>query len=259
MKNRISTLYTKKKSEILNVYFTAGYPKLDSLPQIVKTLDDTGVDLIEIGMPYSDPLADGETIQNSSTIALKNGMVLDLMFDQIAQTRSVSEIPIVLMGYYNQLLQYGTDKFFDKLEQIGVDGIIIPDLPMEEYERDYKEILDKKNIGISFLITPHTSDHRISKALNLSTSFTYIVSSASITGSKNEKNPKQQAYFKKVKKMCDGNFSLIGFGIHDHASYMQASTFSNGAIIGSAFIKHIGKKGADKNSITEFVNSIRNK
>jgi len=259
MNNRLTRLYDKKKSEILNVYFTAGYPKLDSLVGIVKSLDHSGVDLIEIGMPYSDPLADGETIQNSSSIALANGMGLDLMFSQIASARQQSDIPIILMGYYNQLLQYGTAEFFDKLSEVSVDGIIIPDLPMEEYEQDFLDVLKDKQIGISFLVTPHTSDERIDKALAMSSSFVYIVSSASITGSENKENPRQKAYFEKIKSMCKEHFSLIGFGIHNHESYIQASHYSNGAIIGSAFIKHLGEHGDSSSSIQNFVDTIRNK
>ena len=233
--NRIKALFAIKKQKILNVYFTAGYPALEDTTKIASALTKQGVDLIELGMPYSDPLADGPTIQKSSMQALKNGMTLEKIFSQVKIFRRDHETPIILMGYLNQVMQYGKEKFISKCAAIGIDGLILPDLPMDVYEEEYQSLLEENHIAISFLITPHTSKERIKKADLLSTAFVYVVSQSSITGNTHSINTTQQQYFDRINDMNLSSPSLIGFGIHDTKTYKVACANSNGAIIGSAF------------------------
>ncbi len=255
--NRIQALFKKKKESVLNIYFTAGHPRLDSLLEIVPALYEAGVDLVEIGMPYSDPLADGETIQASSKIALKNGMHLSLLFEQITQLRETCDIPLILMGYYNQLIQYGIEKFFMDASAAGVDGLIIPDLPLDEYASQLKNQFEKYNLGISFLVTPKTSDARIREAAELSSDFLYIISSSSITGSKSDIEDTQLSYFKRVEELAPDTPRLIGFGIHDKASFDKAAAQANGAIIGSAFIRHLDSIHGLAEASKTFVQNIK--
>jgi len=255
--NRIATLFNRKKEHILNIYFTAGYPELDAAVSIVNHLDKAGVDIVELGIPYSDPLADGPTIQESGTHALKNGMTIDLLFAQLKKLREQSEMPIVLMGYFNQMLQYGVEAFLDKAVSNGADAVIMPDLPMEVYERDYQSMFEERSLGISFLVTPQTSDERIKKAAALSKhSFLYIISKSSITGSASDISEEQINYFNKVKELKGDTPSLIGFGIHDKQTFLKASANANGAIIGSAFIRHLSKHGYQAESIASFTDAI---
>ncbi len=254
--NRINAVFKSKKESILNIYFTAGHPKLDSLLEIIPALEEAGTDIIEIGMPYSDPLADGETIQASSEIALKNGMELNLLFKQITKLRQTNKIPLILMGYYNQVLQYGVDKFLKDAASAGIDGLIIPDLPMQEYETQLKEKFIKNNLGISFLVTPQTSDTRIKKAAALSSAFLYIISSSSITGTTSNIADGQITYYNKVRSLISNTPSLIGFGIHNSSSFKKASLYADGAIIGSAFIRHLEGKKNLRSACKEFVQSI---
>lgn len=254
--NKILKTILDKNKNILNIYVTAGYPKIDSLHQIVKILNSLEVDLLEIGIPYSDPLADGPTIQNSSETALKNGMNLDLLFSQLNEIKSTNKIPLILMGYYNQLLQYGVENFLKKASESDVSGMIVPDLPMDVYEKQYKHEFEKYKIGISFLITPNTTEERIKKADHLSNTFVYAVSQTSITGKTSDLNKNQNDYFEKLKKIEFKNPYLIGFGIFDKTSYNQACKFSNGAIIGSAFIRIIANEVSEKN-ISNFISGIR--
>ena len=239
--NRLSQLFQNKKANILNIYFTAGYPKRDDTEGVILALEKAGVDLIELGMPYSDPLADGPTIQESGSKALENGMTLELLFQQIKNVREKTQIPLILMGYYNQVLQFGDDKFFQLCAENGVDGLILPDLPLEIYERDYQKRLADLNLKISFLITPQTPTERIRKIDKLSTGFIYIVSSYAITGAKTGISEEQIAYFKRIEKMKLQNSRLIGFGISDRETFNIACSHANGAIIGSAFIKALGR------------------
>ena len=239
--NRLTQLFQNKKSNILNIYFTAGYPKRDDTEGVILALEKAGVDLIELGMPYSDPLADGPTIQESGSKALENGMTLNVLFEQIKRVREKTQIPLILMGYYNQVLQFGDDKFFQLCAETGVDGLILPDLPLEIYERDYQKRLADLNLKISFLITPQTPTERIRKIDNLSTGFIYIVSSYAITGAKTGISEEQIAYFKRIEKMKLQNPRLIGFGISDRETFNIACSHANGAIIGSAFIRALGK------------------
>lgn len=246
----------EKGKEILNVYCTAGYPKLDSTVTILKSLSDQGVDLIELGMPYSDPLADGETIQRSSQIALQNGLSLDILFSQVREARKYTQVPIIAMGYYNQMLQYGVDRFLSSASEVSIQGLIIPDLPMDIYERDYVALFEKYKMEISFLITPLTSDTRIRQADRLSSAFIYVVSQTSITGKKGDIQSEQKEYFERTEKMDLECPRLIGFGIHDKTTYDVACKYSHGAIIGSAFIRALDGENIE-NSIEKFIKGIR--
>jgi len=254
---RLESLFENKKKDILNIYTTAGYPQLGSTVEVVVALDKAGVDIVEIGMPYSDPMADGETIQLSSKQALENGMSLQILFEQIKEIRTQATIPIILMGYLNQIIQYGTDSFLAKCQEVGVDSLIIPDLPLDIYEEEYLALIEQYGLGFSFLVTPQTSDTRILKAAKMTSSFLYVVSQSSTTGKSKDIQDHQVKYFKRLQGLNIGTPQLIGFGIHDKASFYKASSYANGAIIGSAFIKHLKKNGDDLSQSTqEFVNAI---
>ncbi|MEL6924032.1 MAG: tryptophan synthase subunit alpha [Bacteroidota bacterium] len=255
--NRIEKLFAEKQNDILNIYFTAGYPTLDSTPTVIKSLTAAGVDLIEVGMPYSDPLADGPTIQESGMAALKNGMTLEILFDQLQQVRKECEVPLVMMGYFNQMMQYGEERFLEACKAAEIDALILPDLPMDVYEREYKSLFEQYQIPIVFLITPQTSEDRIRKIDELSNGFIYMVSNNSITGAKSGISEMQMDYFNRINAMQLRNPRLIGFGISNYATYRTACDYSNGAIIGSAFIKTIGKATQLEQSIHEFVQMVR--
>lgn len=254
--NRIKRLFKNKDKDILNIYFTAGYPDLDDTESIILELEKSGADLIEIGMPYSDPLADGPTIQESGQIALKNGMTLDLLFEQISILRTKSEIPLVLMGYFNQVMQYGEERFFKRCQEAGVDGLILPDLPIDVYESDYQQLIEQYDLTISFLITPQTREARIRKIDKLSTAFVYVVSRASITGAKSSIEDQQIAYFNRINEMGLQSPRLIGFGISNNETFRKACQYANGAIIGSAFIKALSGSGSVETATEHFVKSI---
>src|SRR5690348_1277295 len=236
--NRIEELFTRIKSNVLNVFCTAGFPQLNSTLEVMKALQDNGADLIELGMPYSDPLADGPVIQASSTKALQNGMTISKLFEQLKDFRKEIHVPVVLMGYLNPLLQYGFEKFCAKAEEVGIDGLIIPDIPMYEYENEYKEIIKKYNLDFIFLVTPETSEERIKKLDELSSGFLYAVSSSSITGSDKDFSAVEN-YLKRLKEMKLKNPILVGFGIKDKTTFQMACKYANGAIIGTAYIKAI--------------------
>ena len=252
----IRNTINNKGKEILNVYCTAGYPSLDSTVTVLKSLSDQGVDLIELGMPYSDPLADGETIQRSSQIALQNGLSLDTLFAQVQEARQETQVPIIAMGYYNQMLQYGVERFLSSAQESGIQGLIIPDIPMDIYERDYLELFEKYNMEISFLITPLTSDERIRQADRLSSAFIYVVSQTSITGKSGDISDEQKRYFERIENMNLDSPRLIGFGIHDKTTYNVACDNSHGAIVGSAFIRALDADNIE-GSVENFVTSIR--
>ncbi|MDZ7877514.1 MAG: tryptophan synthase subunit alpha [Saprospiraceae bacterium] len=258
--NRLTQLFKNKKKNILNVYFTAGYPKRSDTEGVITALEKAGVDLIELGMPYSDPLADGPTIQESGSRALDNGMTLNLLFEQVKTARKNTEIPLILMGYYNQVMQFGDDAFFQKCAEVGVDGLILPDLPLSVYEEKYQKKLADLNLKISFLITPQTPTNRIRKIDKLTTGFVYVVSSYAITGSKTGITAEQVAYFKRIEAMKLKNPRLIGFGISDKTTFDIACTHANGAIIGSAFIKALGRADTEGVSVADatqnFVTSV---
>ncbi|MFT4566588.1 MAG: tryptophan synthase alpha chain [Saprospiraceae bacterium] len=256
MKNRITLLFKNKSQEVLNVYFTAGHPRLEDTGRIITALNANGVDLIEVGLPYSDPLADGTTIQGSSQKALANGITLGKIFQQIKEIRKTVETPIILMGYYNQVLQYGPEKFLKECNLSGVDGLIIPDLPMDEYEEEYRLLFEQNNLGISFLITPETSNERIHQADTLSSAFIYVVSKSSITGSAKDLDTVQKEYFQRINALKLNTPTLIGFGIHDKETYTEACSHSNGAIIGSAFIRALEAEGTITDKVSKFFSKL---
>jgi len=247
---------TESNRPLLNIYTTAGYPHLESTGKLLTTLSDAGVDFIELGMPYSDPLADGETIQASSSKALRNGITLKRIFEQVAEVRSQVKPPIILMGYYNQVLRYGQTAFLDDCVKSGVDGLILPDLPLDIYENEFAADLEKRDLGISFLVTPRTPDDRIRKIDVLCRGFMYVVSSSSTTGSKAGGIDTQQAYFKKLAGMGLKSQRLIGFNIKDKESLSATTRFAAGGIIGSAFIRALNKDDV-AGSAERFVASLR--
>jgi tryptophan synthase alpha chain len=252
--NRINQKLQEDK-KILSIYFSAGYPNLNDTVQIIQDLEKSGIDMIEIGLPFSDPLADGPTIQASSTQALHNGMTTQLLFDQLKDIRASVKIPLIIMGYFNPMLQYGVENFCKKCAEIGIDGLIIPDLPVDVYAEQYKEIFEKHGIINVFLITPQTADERIHFIDSVSDGFIYMVSSASVTGSQSGFGNTQEAYFKRIADMKLKNQQVIGFGIHNAETFSQATQFAKGAIIGSAFIAHLTEKGTE--NIADFVAAIR--
>lgn len=252
--NRINQKLSEDK-KILSIYFSAGYPTVTDTVQIIQDLEKSGIDMIEIGLPFSDPLADGPTIQASSTTALKNGMTTQLLFDQLAKIRESVQIPLVIMGYFNPMLQYGIEAFCKKCAEIGIDGLIIPDLPVDIYADKYKATFEKYGLKNIFLITPQTSEERIRFIDSVSDGFIYMVSSASVTGSQSGFGTVQEDYFQRIADMNLKNPQIIGFGISNEETFNQATKFAKGAIIGSAFIKHLSKEGTGK--IKEFVGSIR--
>ena len=255
MENRLTTLFTRKEKNILSIYFTAGFPNLNDTVTIIKELERNGADLIEIGIPFSDPVADGPVIQHSSEMALKNGMTIRVLFEQLKGIRRSVSIPLILMGYLNPAMQYGIDDFCRKCSEIGIDGTIIPDLPLEVYQEEYKEIFEKNSLSNIFLITPQTDDERIRKIDALSNGFIYMVSSSSTTGAKGSVDKEQITYFERVQSLRLNSRRLIGFGISDKTTFERASTFANGAIIGSAFINAI----EGEISIEEKVNAFMQK
>lgn len=254
--NRLQKLFDTKPSGILNIYFTAGFPNLSDTQTIILELDKAGADLIEIGMPYSDPLADGPVIQQSSERALENGMNLDLLFSQVKNARKTTQTPLILMGYFNQMLQYGVDKFLGNCADSGIDGLILPDMPLDDFETIYKSKFEDNNLTISFLVTPQTSETRINTIDKLTSGFVYLVSSASVTGAKTGIDNQQIQYFERMKNRAWRNPTLIGFGISDAATFNTACQYANGAIIGSAFIKMLDKSENMNEDIHRFVNAI---
>ena len=243
--NRINQIF-KRKENLLSIYFTAGFPRIDDTVKIIKELDKSQVDIIEIGLPFSDPLADGPTIQKSSEKALSNGMTTNLLFDQLKDLRKISDIPVVIMGYFNPILQYGIEKFCSNCKDVGIDGLIIPDLPADIFKKNYKIIFEKYKLNMMFLITPQTSNERINLIDDLSKGFIYMVSSYSVTGAKDSFDKYQIEYFKRIKKLNLSNPLLIGFGISNKKTFQSACQNSNGAIIGSAYIKYIENHGVSK-------------
>ena len=257
--NRINTLFKNKKNNVLSVYFTAGFPKLDDTLKIVRSLQFAGVDMVEIGIPFSDPVADGPVIQDSSKKAIANGMTLKHLFTQLEGFRKTIKIPVVLMGYFNTIYRFGIESFCRQCAENGIDGVIIPDLPAGEYISKYKNLFDRNNIKNIFLITPQTSDERIKMFDSVSDSFLYVVSSARTTGTNLVTDDFNKRYFEKIKKAKLTNPTMIGFGIHDKATFELACNYSTGAIIGSAYIQAIAESKALRNSTTEFINNIRPK
>lgn len=252
--NRIHQKLQEDK-KILSIYFTAGYPSLNDTVKIIQDLEKNGVDMIEIGLPFSDPLADGPTIQASSTQALKNGMTTTLLFQQLKDIRKSVSIPLIVMGYFNPVLQYGVEKFCKECQEIGIDGLILPDLPLDVYQENYETIFKKYGLVNVFLITPQTSDARIRQIDTASDGFIYMVSSASVTGSQDGFGNNQETYFERIADMKLKNPQVVGFGINNSETFLQATKQAKGAIIGSAFIKFLTQHGVDK--IGDFVKAIR--
>lgn len=250
--NRINKKLQEDK-KLLSIYFTAGYPNLNDTTKIIAKLEESGVDMIEIGLPFSDPLADGPTIQASSTQALNNGMTSEHLFEQLANIRETISIPLIIMGYFNPMMQFGVEKFCQKCQEVGIDGLIIPDLPLEIYESEYKQLFEKYGLKNIFLITPQTSDKRILQIDAISHSFIYMVSSSSVTGSQTGFNEIQEHYFDRIASMNLKNPQIVGFGISDKTTFQQATKHQKGAIIGSGFITFL-----KNNSVVNIANYIKN-
>ncbi len=255
--NRLSELMAKKGEKLLSVYFTAGFPHLDSTEEIILALERGGVDMAEVGIPFSDPMADGPVIQESSSIALKNGMSLKCLFSQLTNIRKKSNMPLIMMGYLNPIYQYGVENFCKSCQEVGIDGVIIPDLPFAEYiEKGYKALGEKYNLHFIMLITPETSEERIRLIDENTSGFIYIVSSASITGTRNSFSPESVAYFERIRGMHLKNPTLIGFGISNRATLESAQGNANGAIIGSAFIKKLSQYDTPATAVTALLSDL---
>ena len=255
--NRISNLLNNRPEKILSIYFTAGYPSIKSANTIIKTLVDAGTDMIEIGIPFSDPMADGPVIQNSNSIALKNGMSLKLLFRQLQNIRNEVSIPLILMGYFNPVLQFGVENFCRRCAETGIDGVILPDLPLEVYQVQYKSLFDRYSLNNIFLISPQTTEKRILEIDKNSKGFIYMVSNSATTGERNSFSSDQVAYFERIRNMKLDNPLLIGFGISDHSTFSSACYYAQGAIIGSAFVKMLGTERDHSEGISAFVAGIR--
>ena len=254
--NRLSNLFNTKKDNLLSVYYTAGYPEIDTTLAIAEALEKAGADFLEIGFPYSDPVADGPVIQHSSEKALQNGMTLNLLFQQLKDLRKRVNIPVMLMGYFNPIIQYGVERFCKKAAGLGVDGIIVPDLPIYEYETLYAAYFKNNNLSNIFMVTPQTSEQRIRKIDGLSNSFIYLLSSSTITGANLQMSDNIEAYYKRIKAMHLKNPTIFGFGIKDNASFKKACEYANGAIVGTAFVKLLGTSDY-LGEIPGFVKAIR--
>ncbi len=256
--NRLNQLFSTKRENLLSIYYTAGFPELDSTVAIAAALEKAGADFLEIGFPYSDPLADGPTIQHSSQTALENGMNLNLLFEQLKSLRAQVSIPVLLMGYFNPVVQYGIENFCKKAVEVGIDGVIIPDLPMYEYESLYKQYFLEHNLSNIFLVTPITSEERIRKIDDLSQSFIYLLSSSSITGKNLEVSDTVELYFERIKKMELKNPTVIGFGISGNAAFAKACKYANAAIVGSAFVKMLTIEKDYIDKIPAFIKQLKN-
>jgi len=253
--NRLEELFQRKKNGVLNVYCTAGFPQLNSTLEVMKALQDNGADGIELGMPYSDPLADGPVIQSSGTRALQNGMTMEKLFAQLQDCRKEIYVPIILMGYMNPVLQYGFERFCKHAAAIPIDGLILPDLPEHEFETEYGAIIRRYGLDFIFLVTPETSEERIKKLDGLSTGFLYAVSSSSTTGIKKDFNEVEK-YLQRLKNMSLKNPVLVGFGVKDKQSFDSACKYSRGAIIGTAYIKAIEHADNIEQNTKEFLQSV---
>lgn len=253
--NRIQSKL-KENKKLLSIYFTAGYPQLEDTLPVLQKLQNSGVDMVEIGLPFSDPLADGPTIQESSTAALRNGMTTEKLFEQLKNVRETITLPLIIMGYFNPVLQFGVEAFCKKCNEIGIDGLILPDLPLDVYVEEYEATFKKYGLLNMFLITPQTSDERIIQIDNSSEGFIYMVSSASTTGAKSGFGQEQDSYFNRIAEMNLKSPQIVGFGISNKDTFKTATSKAKGAIIGSAFIKHLTANGTNK--IDDFVDSIKN-
>ena len=254
---RIEDLFRKKGSRVLNIYCTAGFPQLNDTIKVLEALQNNGADIIELGMPYSDPLADGAVIQASSARAIQNGMNIPLLFSQLEKMREKIHIPVILMGYLNPVLQYGFQKFCEQAKRVGVDGLIMPDVPVIEYEKEYRSVLEKNGLDFIFLVLPETSGDRVRKLDSLSSGFLYAVSSSSLTGS-DKTFTSVEDYLKRLNQLGLKNPLLVGFGIRDHQSFETVCRYANGAIIGSAYVKAIEHTNDINATTKDFINGILN-
>ncbi len=252
----LNALFNKKRN-LLSVYFTAGFPYLESTIPVLKALEEGGADFVEIGMPYSDPLADGPVIQNSSNRALINGMSLKVLFEQLKDVASTVKIPMILMGYLNPILKFGIENFIENCKDAGISGLIIPDLPYESYIEKYETLFKANGISNIFLITPQTPEERIRKIDKASSSFIYMVSSAAVTGGKKGISAKQVEYFENINSMNLKNPRMVGFGISNHETYTHVCNYAHGAIVGSAFIKHLEQNDDDHDMIVKFIKNLK--
>lgn len=257
MNNRIKRLFATPKKNLLSVYYSAGYPALDDTVRIARSLEAAGADIVEIGIPFSDPVADGPTIQMSNKIALDNGMNLHLLISQVKEIRNTVKIPILLMGYLNPVMQYGLERFCSDASEAGVDGVILPDMPMEEYLEEYRELFSSYNLSNTFLVSPTTSDSRVRKIDAVTDGFIYAVSASSTTGAKRSFTRDQLTYFESLKGMKLSNPLLIGFGISNAATFRKACTYASGAIVGSAFINLLKESKDHASDIANFVRSLK--
>ena len=255
--NRIDKLFQSGKKDILSVYFTAGYPNLDDTAKIIKSLSDHGVDTIEIGVPFSDPMADGPVIQASGQKALNNGMTQKILFQQLAEIRKVTDIPLIMMSYINTAMQFGFEDYCKKCAEVGVDGLIIPDLPSEVYLAQYKKFVETNRLDYIQLITPETSDERIRAIDDMSKGFIYMVSSASTTGAQQSFNEAKQQYFSHIESMNLKNPTLVGFGVSNKETFRVAADHSRGCIIGSAFIKLLGTCKTIDEAVETLINNVK--
>lgn len=256
--NRIDQLFQKKKQNVLSVYFTAGYPALNDTISIIQSLSEAGADMLEIGMPFSDPLADGPTIQESSTVALQNGMSVAVLLEQLKDIRQITDMPLVLMGYLNPVLQYGVEAFCQKASEVGIDGLIIPDMPLDEYQREYQDVFEKHGLKMTFLITPQTAPERIRLIDALSTGFIYLVTASGTTGKTGELSPEQQEFFHRIQSMKLKTPIIAGFGISDKKSFDTVCRYFNGGIVGSQFIRVLKQNDSNlQDGIKNFIHSLR--
>ena len=253
--NRIDQLFQKKKENVLSIYFTAGHPELNNTVEIIKALEKSGADMIEIGMPFSDPMADGPVIQQSSLKALNNGMTLKLLFEQLKNIRKEVKIPLLLMGYLNPVFRFGIEAFCVKCKEVGIDGLILPDLPIDEYEQTYKPIFETNGLSNIFLVTPQTSDERVKRINKLATGFIYMVSSYSTTGS-GKGLEQSQTYFERMNTLKLNVPKMIGFGIKDKTTFINACKYANGAIIGTSFVSAMEGNGNIENKVQNFIKNI---
>lgn len=254
--NRITDLFKKKPEGLLSIYYTAGFPGPEDTVPIARALEEAGADMLEIGFPFSDPLADGPVIQHSSEVALRNGMTLKKLFSQLRTLREQVQIPVLLMGYLNPVIQYGIENFCASCEACGIDGLILPDLPMAEYELHYQQLFAQHKLSNIFLVTPESSEERIRRIDRLSEGFVYALSSSSTTGKSMNTSENTEQYFKRLQSMKLRNPLMIGFGVSDRGSFQKIVSYANGAIIGSAFIRLLEKEGARPETIRGFIHSI---
>lgn len=255
--NRINHLFSSKEKDLLSIYFCAGHPTLEGTAEVIKTLQDNGVKMVEIGIPFSDPMADGVVIQNAATQALRNGMSLKVLFEQLKDIRKTVTIPLVLMGYLNPIMQFGFEHFCKQCTECGVDGMIIPDLPFKDYQEHYRIIAERYNLRIIMLITPETSEERVREIDEHTDGFIYMVSSASTTGAQQDFDSQKRNYFKRIEEMKLRNPRMVGFGISNKATFKAACEHASGAIIGSRFVTLLEEEKDPEQAITSLLNGLK--